>query len=102
MKKGVNTISLDFELHWGVSENKTVAQYYKNLASTRIAIEEMLRLFQQHKIHVTWATVGMLFCKDKKELLEYCTKINKPSYKNQKLNNFALAETIGNDYLDDP
>ena len=52
MQTGIFTISLDFELHWGVSENKTVQQYYENLAGTRKAIDEMLHLFQDTKNEV--------------------------------------------------
>ena len=102
MQAGIFTISLDFELHWGVSETKTVEQYHENLTGTRKAIEGMLQLFRQYKIHVTWATVGMLFCKDKNELLAYCEEINKPIYANTKLSNFVLAEKVGNNYTDDP
>jgi len=66
---GVFNISLDFELHWGCFETKrelnlTAQEYFNN---TRKAIPQMLALFEEHHIHVTWATVGMLFCKDVKD-----------------------------------
>ncbi|UAY52219.1 polysaccharide deacetylase family protein [Ferruginibacter albus] len=102
MKNGIFTISLDFELHWGVSETKTVQQYYNNLAGTRNAIDKMLQLFAHYNIHVTWATVGMLFCKDKHELLNYCNQIDQPNYANKKLNNFDLAKKVGENHTDDP
>jgi hypothetical protein len=63
-EKGIFTISLDFELHWGCFQNmKTInapeEQYFIN---TRNAIPKMLNLFAASEIHVTWAAVGMLYC----------------------------------------
>ena len=58
-------ISLDFELHWGCFERMTLnekeQQYFKN---TRKIIEQKLQLFAANNVHVTWASVGMLFNKD--------------------------------------
>ncbi len=72
---GVFTISLDFELHWGCFEhmvlNDPQQQYFKN---TLEAIPEMLRIFSADDVHVTWATVGMLYRKNKTEW-----EHNKPS-----------------------
>lgn len=68
LKKGIFTISLDFELHWGCFEhmelNEAQQQYFMN---TREVIPKMLDLFATHNIHVTWATVGMLYRYDKQE-----------------------------------
>ncbi len=62
---GVFAISLDFELHWGCFEsmdlNQHQQQYFKN---TREVIPEKLKLFAENEVHVTWATVGMLFNKN--------------------------------------
>ncbi|MFN2458530.1 MAG: hypothetical protein ABR502_10040 [Chitinophagaceae bacterium] len=102
MQQGIFTISLDFELHWGVSETKTVESYRENLDNTRAAIDGMLSLFHQYGIHVTWAAVGMLFCKDKKDLLSWCQSIQQPSYVNSKLSNFTLALQVGEDEKKDP
>ncbi|MEO8414735.1 MAG: polysaccharide deacetylase family protein [Ginsengibacter sp.] len=63
---GVFTISLDFELHWGCFENMLLDEgqqkYFRN---TIEAIPKMLDLFSGNNIHVTWATVGMLYREDK-------------------------------------
>ncbi len=63
---GVFTISLDFELHWGCFEsmvlNEQQQQYFRN---TIEAIPKMLEVFSENKIHVTWATVGMLYMQGK-------------------------------------
>jgi hypothetical protein len=101
-ERGIFVISLDFELHWGVSETKTVEDYRQNLDNTREAIRKMLELFQQYEVHVTWATVGFLFCKTKEELLSYVNNISQPQYVNKNLSNYRLLPEIGNDYIQDP
>jgi hypothetical protein len=99
---GIFVISLDFELHWGVTETKTVSDYKENLDNTREAIRAILQLFGEYDIHVTWASVGFLFCKDKKDILERTKNIEQPLYDKKKLSNYNLLAEIGNDYKDDP
>lgn len=65
---GIFTISLDFELYWGVRDKRSIEQYGKNLLGVREAIPKMLQVFSNNNIHVTWATVGFLFFKDCEEL----------------------------------
>ncbi len=102
MKKGIFTISLDHELHWGVSGTRTVASYRENLDNERAAISGMLELFRKYEIHATWATVGMLFCKDKQELMTWLSRIEEPQYKNQRMSNFLLAKSVGCNEEEDP
>jgi peptidoglycan/xylan/chitin deacetylase (PgdA/CDA1 family) len=65
---GVFCISLDFELHWGCFENMLLTdaakQYFRN---TRDVIPKKLQLFADNGIHVTWASVGMLFNRNQTE-----------------------------------
>jgi len=67
--KGVFSISLDFELHWGCLENKKVLDEPAKLyfSNTRAAIPKMLEIFKASELHVTWAIVGMLFNRNKTE-----------------------------------
>ena len=58
---GVFTVSLDFELYWGVRDKHPLAAYQHRLKGARQAIPQMLRIFQDYGIHATWATVGFLF-----------------------------------------
>jgi hypothetical protein len=102
LKTGILTISLDFELHWGVSETRSVESYRENLLGTRAAITGILQLFDKYQVHATWATVGMLFCKNKMEMMKYVNAIDKPQYVEKKLCNFSLAHQVGNDASDDP
>ena len=127
--KGIFTISLDFELHWGGFEKwplsipdfrsqisdsdrqpngrkfltvdkKDYANYFLN---TRQVIPEMLRLFAEHEVHVTWATVGMLFHPTREQLLAYAPALE-PRYTEQKLSayNFIREQGIGADEVSDP
>lgn len=57
-------ISLDFELFWGVADSRTIDGYRRNIEGVWSAVPRMLALFRQYGVRVTWATVGMLMCRD--------------------------------------
>ena len=97
------TISLDFELHWGGFEKWPVAQYKQYFANTRAVIPRMLDLFAKHEVHVTWATVGMLF-HDNRQQLEANFPALRPSYQQQQLSayNYINANRIGESESTDP
>jgi peptidoglycan/xylan/chitin deacetylase (PgdA/CDA1 family) len=57
-------ISLDFELFWGVADSKSIAGYRRNIEGEWEAIPKVLELFRRYGIKATWATVGMLMCRD--------------------------------------
>lgn len=63
-------VSLDFELFWGVSDRQTVAGYGRNVLGEWEAVPRMLALFYRHGLRVTWATVGMVMCRDYKHWRE--------------------------------
>lgn len=63
-------ISLDFELFWGVADSRTIESYGQNIAGGRQAIPRMLALFDRYAVRATWATVGMVMCRDYKEWME--------------------------------
>ena len=102
MENGVFIISLDFELHWGVSDHRTIESYYENLKNTPEVVRRLLALFEQKNISATWATVGMLFCRNKKELLEYVSAANRPEYTIPALSNYTIAQTAGENETEDP
>ena len=102
MGKGVFIISLDFELHWGVSDHRTIENYYENLKNTPSVVRRLLALFEQRNIRATWATVGMLFCKTKAELYEFVPASGRPAYKNPNLSNYIVAQTAGENEAEDP
>lgn len=97
-------ISFDFELHWGSIEKGDLsnkAEYFKN---TRLAIPRVLGLFQERGIRATWATVGMLFASNRKQLEAYLPKV-RPLYENApELSYYSMFEEdkIGVDEVSDP
>jgi peptidoglycan/xylan/chitin deacetylase (PgdA/CDA1 family) len=57
-------ISLDFELFWGVVDIGTIRDYGPNVEGEWEAVPSMLSLFRRYRVNATWATVGMLMCRD--------------------------------------
>lgn len=100
-KVGNLIISLDFELIWGVHDCETVDSFRDRVRGTREAIPRLLELFQKYDIHATWATVGLLFSKNKQELFEAEPQI-KPNYKNEKLSVYNYFDTLGESEDEDP
>ncbi|CAM1339450.1 polysaccharide deacetylase family protein [Tenacibaculum aestuarii] len=100
-KKGKFVISLDFELRWGGVEKWSIDCKYSYFLETRKSIPQVLLLFKQNDIKATWATVGFLFAKDKKQLLDYSPSIQ-PTYSNQKLSSYNYFNEIGNNEKNDP
>jgi peptidoglycan/xylan/chitin deacetylase (PgdA/CDA1 family) len=98
---GMFVISLDFELLWGVRDIARPDHYKPNLLRGRAAIPALLQLFDKHKIHATWATVGFLFCETRDELLR-SLPARLPSYANPRFSPYADLEWIGYDEREDP
>lgn len=99
---GVLVISLDFELMWGVRDHRSVADYGDAVLGVRKALPAMLTLFKKYGIHATWATVGLLFARNRQEMLDYYPAI-KPEYLNSSLSPFeAIRSQIGHDEICDP
>ena len=71
MSKGIFTISLDFELYWGVRDHRTLESYGENIRNVHYVVPRLLELFSKYDVHCTWATVGFLFFNEKKEMLSH-------------------------------
>jgi hypothetical protein len=99
---GKFVISLDFELMWGVRDKRSVKNYGDAIIGARTAIKNMLHCFDKQKVKVTFATVGFLFHKTKKDLLENLPII-KPTYSNENLSPYPNIETyLGKNEDEDP
>ncbi|AKD01945.1 polysaccharide deacetylase family protein [Pontibacter korlensis] len=85
------TISLDFELYWGVFDKVALDIKQSYFSNTRRIVPELLALFAQEEVHVTWATVGMLFARNWKEWQEY-QPVQQPTYANKQLSAYRLQE----------
>ncbi len=94
MSKATFIVSLDFELHWGGFEKWPLKDYSQYFLNTREVIPQMLQLFRKHEVHVTWATVGMLFHSNRESLLKNSPQI-KPSYSDQELSAYDFIERQG-------
>ena len=93
IKSGIFTVSLDFELYWGLRDRKTINEYEANLKGVKIAIERILGLFDKYDIHTTWATVGFLFAHDIEEL-KLLSPEQKPSYHDTNLNHISIFQIV--------
>ncbi len=98
---GTLVISLDFELMWGVRDLQTKASYGSNILGVRQAVPAMLALFAEFGLHVTWATVGLLFFGERAELLAGLPA-RRPAYTDTNLSNYGALPELGPDEAADP
>ena len=94
MNKGIFTISLDFELLWGIFDkvgNTYNPEYFKD---TREIVPQMLEVFFENNIKATWATVGMLFAENEEEWRQYSPK-QVPTYREPKLSAYEFVTNSG-------
>lgn len=91
MSRGIFTISLDFELFWGVRDHRTLENYGENVRNVHNVVPRLLDLFKRYDVHCTWATVGFLFFSDKNELLPYLPK-QKPGYLQNEYDPYSYLE----------
>ncbi len=100
-EKGVFTISLDFELYWGVRDYKTIDNYRGHLLGVRKVVPTLLGMFNDYEIHATWATVGFLFFENHDDLIRGLPN-KKPYYKNERLSPYSDIYNIGRNEEGDP
>lgn len=95
--KGIFTVSLDFELHWGVFDisdrNKRIRNYENTLG---IIVPRMLELFIKYDVHATWATVGSMFARDHSEWSAFNPAIL-PQFRDDKISIYRWVEKNGLD-----
>lgn len=101
MSFGSFIISLDFELHWGVRDVVPLADTRDHFLRARESIPEVLRIFEEHEVHATWATVGFLFARNKRQLMDHFPDV-RPEYDDERLNPYSAMEEVGEDERDDP
>ena len=95
--KGYFLISLDFELQWGRFDKVVLDNVRKKeLESTLELIPQMLKLFEENKIAVTWAVVGMMFNKSREEWIKNIPK-SIPEYTNKKLSPYQYFNSLESD-----
>ena len=87
---GFFTISLDFELYWGVRDAVKLDAYEEHIRNVHKLIPRLLNLFESKNISATWCIVGILFFRDKEELLQNLPVV-KPTYTDPKYNPYAYV-----------
>lgn len=103
-KHSVFVISLDFELFWGMFDKETISSYGLRITGERTAIPRMLSLFTEYDIHATWATVGMLMARNKKELCSLLPPPElRPQYDDERVSSYHYIEhtALGQSESDD-
>jgi peptidoglycan/xylan/chitin deacetylase (PgdA/CDA1 family) len=99
---GILVISLDFELFWGVWDVTTKEKYGPHIIGVKNVIPGLLNLFSNYQVKATFATVGILFAKNKEELQAFIPAV-KPSYNDLNYNVYKNElGTTGQNHTDDP
>jgi Polysaccharide deacetylase len=101
IEQGTFTVSLDFELYWGVRDKTDLESYKANLLGARNVIPHLLDLFAKSDVHATWATVGFLFFDEKEELLAHLPPL-RPGYRDRNLSPYDHVLQIGPNEREDP
>jgi peptidoglycan/xylan/chitin deacetylase (PgdA/CDA1 family) len=91
VSKGIFTISLDFELFWGVRDHRTLETYGENIRNVYHVVPRLLELFTKYNVHCTWATVGFLFFNEKKEMVS-CLPTERPTYTKKEYDPYPYLE----------
>ncbi|MBV9406788.1 MAG: polysaccharide deacetylase family protein [Acidobacteriaceae bacterium] len=100
-EKATLIVSLDFELYWGVRDLYDLNHCRAKLLNVRPAILRLLDLFWKFEIHATWATVGFLLFRNRRELLA-ALPCAQPNYSSIVLSPYRYILCIGHDEEDDP
>ena len=83
----------------------SLESYGENIRGVHSAIPQMLALFERYGIHATWASVGLLMCERRSELVSLLPKEEqRPEYLNANASSYHHIENadIGQDVHDDP
>jgi len=99
--RGLFVVSLDFELHWGVRDKRTVSAYRESLLGVRRAIPALLDLFKAQSIHATWASVGFLFFDGRDELMAALPD-RRPNYRDVRYSPYEELQSLGRSESEDP
>lgn len=99
-KNGTFVISLDYEIHWGTFDAMTIEEYGSNLENVNNVIDRLLIISDKYNVKLTFATVGMLFARNKEELLKF-NPSKTPSYDKKELDTYRLIDKIGDNEKED-
>jgi peptidoglycan/xylan/chitin deacetylase (PgdA/CDA1 family) len=99
-RRGAFVISLDLELAWGVRDIYNIHDpYMVRVIHERRVVPQILELFEKYHIGATWAVVGIMFARSRRELEDFSPSL-RPQYKNHRLDPYR--QSIGEGEEDDP
>ncbi len=98
---GCLVISLDFELFWGARYSRTKEAYSANVLGAKEVIPAIIDLFEEYGVHATFATVGLLFCNSKEDIMKYAPFL-KPNYTDKALSPYENNYLNSLDDIKDP
>ena len=90
---GVFTVSLDFELYWGVRDKRSLSSFKCYLLNIEQVVSGILDLFERYEVHATWATVGFMFLEDV-ESLRQSFPPHRPNYQRRGGSPFEYIERL--------
>jgi peptidoglycan/xylan/chitin deacetylase (PgdA/CDA1 family) len=98
LPSGILTISLDFELYWGMREVISLEneEFRRQILGVYQAVPAILELFKEYNIHATWAIVGFLYFKNAIEL-QANLPAKLPQYQNFQLSPYLDLDTLDSD-----
>lgn len=87
-------VSLDLESYWGV-QDKREPDAFPQAPALRQAVHSILDRFRERQVHATWATVGMLMCRDAEdwERMAPPPKL-RPAYQDAHRSTYQLASRL--------
>lgn len=92
--KGQFVISLDFEKYWGMFDHMPIDVYRENIDNVDIIVDKLLKLSNQYGVKLTFATVGLLFNKDKESFSKNTPKAT-PTYTNKSYSPYNTFNELG-------
>lgn len=93
MGGGKFVVSLDFEIHWGVHDKRSVAAYRRHLLGVREVVPALLECFLRRRIRATWATAGLLFFATRAEMFRHLPA-ERPKYANRDRSPYPNLEVL--------
>lgn len=97
-KNGIFTVSLDFELMWGLQDGHSIDDYGANIKGGINAIPRLLEYFDKYNIHVTWGAVGGIMAQNVDEFVTFAPGERfRPSYDNPNLSPYRLLNDLQNE-----
>ncbi|MCB9506399.1 MAG: polysaccharide deacetylase family protein [Myxococcales bacterium] len=90
---GVLCISLDFELYWGMRDVVSLDDYRAHLDGVPASVAATLDVFAAYGVHATWATVGLVDCRDPADARALAPD-PRPQHSDPAMDNLAVLDAI--------